>query len=226
MSTVTSGKKRKIKLRWIFLGLIAVVAIWVGQDLLLPRSANIRDFDPDEVGRLETAMWRSYYARERASLFSQLAETLRTQYHLPLVRSNTVAYQAAKAAFVFKDGKKREDYEKAIPYLVNFYSAINDVSTTKFDVNRAAQLDVEWWIIHRERAKHNIEDLNLALAKLPAEIYHVPVQDLMEHARLRQEAMTIRDNKAEAGGVTETDWKNIEDLLHKSYSSLHTAINQ
>src|SRR6267142_2540060 len=100
MSTVTSVKKRKIKKRWIVLGLFAIVAVWVAEDLLLPRSANIRDFDPDEVGRLETAMWRSYYARERAALFNQLAETLRTQYHLPLVRSNAVAYQAAKAAFV------------------------------------------------------------------------------------------------------------------------------
>jgi len=220
------NRKRKVKLRWIFLALIAIVAVWVGEDMLLPRSANIRDFDPDEIGRLETAMWRSYYARERAALFNQLAETLRTQYHLPLVRSNAVAYQAAKAAFVFKDGKKREDYERATPYLVNFYSAINNVSNTKFDVNRAAQLDVEWWIVHRERAKHSTQELDLALAELPAEIYHVPVQDLMEHARLRQEAMTIRDNKAEAGGVTEEDWRKIEDLLHQSYKSLHTAINQ
>jgi len=220
------NRKRKFKLRWIFLALIAIVAVWVGEDMLLPRSANIRDFDPDEIGRLETAMWRSYYARERAALFNQLAETLRTQYHLPLVRSNAVAYQAAKAAFVFKDGKKREDYERATPYLVNFYSAINNVSNTKFDVNRAAQLDVEWWIVHRERAKHSTQELDLALAELPAEIYHVPVQDLMEHARLRQEAMTIRDNKAEAGGVTEEDWRKIEDLLHQSYKSLHTAINQ
>src|SRR5882724_5877925 len=226
MSNLSPVRKRKVKLRWIFLALIAILALWVGEDLLLPRSANIRDFDPDEVGRLETAMWRSYYARERAALFNQLAETLRTQYHLPLVRSNAVAYQAAKAAFVFKDGKKREDYERATPYLVNFYSAINNVSNTKFDVNRAAQLDVEWWIVHRERAKHSTQELDLALAELPAEIYHVPVQDLMEHARLRQEAMTIRDNKAEAGGVTEEDWRKIEDLLHQSYKSLHTAINQ
>jgi hypothetical protein len=221
-----TNRKRKIKLRWIFLALIAILAVWIGEDLLLPRSANIRDFDPDEIGRLETAMWRSYYARERAALFNQLAETLRTQYHLPLVRSNAVAYQAAKAAFVFKDGKKREDYEKAIPSLVKFYSSINNVSTTKFDVNRAAQLDVEWWIVHRERAKHTTQELDLALAELPAEIYHVPVQKLMEHARLRQEAMTIRDNKADAGGVTEEDWRKIEDLLHQSYKSLYTAINQ
>jgi hypothetical protein len=29
-------------------------------------------FDPDEVARLETAMWRSYYDRRRLPLFGQL----------------------------------------------------------------------------------------------------------------------------------------------------------
>jgi hypothetical protein len=226
MSTITPVTKRKIKLRWIFLILIAVAAIWIGEDLFLPRSANIRDFDPDEIGRLEAEMWKSYYAKKEVRLFNELAETLRTQYHLPLVRSNTVAYQAAKAAFVFKDGRNREDYEKATPYLINFYSEINKVSSTKFDVDRVAQLEVEWWIIHRERANHSPEELDLALAELPAEIYHVPVENLMQHARLREQAMTIRDNKAESGGVTGEDWRQIENLLRKSYQLLHAAVNR
>jgi hypothetical protein len=29
--------------------------------------------------------------------------------------------QAARAAFVFKGGHNRQDYEKALPYLVSFY---------------------------------------------------------------------------------------------------------
>jgi len=71
------------------------------------------EFDADEVARLETAMWRSYYEKQRLRLFNQLSELLRTQYHMPLIRSNQVAYYAANAAFVFKDGKERADYEKA-----------------------------------------------------------------------------------------------------------------
>lgn len=60
------------------------------------------------------------YSRERAKLFGQLAELLRAQYRLPFWRSNAVAYRAAKAAFVFKDGRGRADYERALPDLVSF----------------------------------------------------------------------------------------------------------
>jgi hypothetical protein len=158
-------------------------------------------------------------------LFNQLAELMRTQYHLPFARSNAVAYQAAKAAFVFKDGRSRADYEKALPYLVNFYTAIYKVSDVPFDAERAARLELEWWIIHRERAHHPPGDLDRALAELPAEVYHVPVERLMEHARWRAEAMTIHDTKAVAGGVTEEDWAKIEDLLRASWQSLWKAVN-
>jgi hypothetical protein len=37
--------------------------------------------------------------------------------------------------------------------------------------------------------------------------------------------MEIRDTKAEQGGVTEEDWKRIDDLLHGSWRSLHTVVN-
>ncbi len=209
----------------LILGLIvAALIVWVGFDLYGPRTSHLRDFDPDEVARLETAMWRSYYEKQQVRLFNQLAELLRKQYNMPLVRSNRVAYHAAKAAFIFKGGKQRSDYEKALPNLVDFYGSVRDVSDTPFDVNRAARLELEWWIIHRERAKHPEGDLDRALAELQAEIYHVPVEKLMEHARLRAEAMRIRDTKAEAGGVTEADWARIGELLRGSWRSLSQAV--
>jgi hypothetical protein len=202
---------------------IAVVG-WVVYDLYAPRTAHLREFDSDEVARLETAMWRSYYDKQRLRLFNQLSELLRTQYNMPLVRSNQVAYYAADAAFVFTKGKERADYERALPELVKFYQAIRKLSDIPFDPDRAARLELEWWIIHRQRTMHAPGDLDRALAELQAEIYKVPVERLMEHGRLRAEAMTIRDTKAEAGGVTEADWAKIDELLHASWRSLAVAV--
>ncbi len=218
-------RRRRWKARYIITAFIVPVFVWLAIDLYGPHSADIRDFDPEEVGRLETAMWRSYYNRERVQLFNQLVELMQTQYQLPLARSHAVAYQAAKAAFVFKDGRKRSDYEQALPNLVTFYTAIRNVSNVAFDVDRAARLELEWWIIHRERTKHPPDDLVRALAALPAEVYHVPAGRLMEHARLRAKAMVIRDTKAAAGGVTESDWEKIDDLLRASWQSLWQAVN-
>jgi hypothetical protein len=217
--------RRRKRVLFVTAALILLLAAWVAYDLYAPRRTSLRDFDADEVARLETAMWRSYYSRERARLFAQMGELLRTQYRLPLVRSNAVAYQAAKAAFVFKDGKARTDYEKALPNLVSFYKSIHDVADTDFDVERAARLELEWWIVHRERARHAPGDLERSLAALASEIYRVPAERLAEHARLRAEAMEIRDMKAEHGGVTEQDWKRIDELLHESWRSLLRAVN-
>jgi len=98
------------------------------------------------------------------------------------------------------------------------------MSDTAFDVQRAARLELEWWIIHRERAKHTPADLEKALAELQAEIYRLPIDRFFEHGRKRAEAMTIRDTKAEAGGVNEDDWRRIDLLLHESWHSPHRAV--
>ena len=91
---------------------LALVICAVLFDLFYPRKTSLREFDSDEVARLETAMWRSYYEKQRVRLFNQATELLRTQYHLTPVKSNVVAYYAANAAFVFKEGKQRSDYEE------------------------------------------------------------------------------------------------------------------
>jgi hypothetical protein len=219
-------RRRRLRRFLAVVGALAVLlAAWVAFDLYRPVSTSLREFDADEVARLETAMWRSYYSRERVRLFGQLAELLRRQYRLPFWRSNAVAYRAAKAAFVFKDGRGRADYERALPDLESFYESIRAVSDADFDVGRAARLELEWWIVHRERRAHAPGDLDRALADLQAELYRIPSERLAEHARLRAEAMTIRDTKAEQGGVTEEDWERIDELLHGSWRSLHTVVN-
>lgn len=65
-------KPKRVKKRWVALAIFVVIFAWVAYDLYGPRSTSMRSFDPDEVARLETAMWRSYYARERVRLFTEL----------------------------------------------------------------------------------------------------------------------------------------------------------
>ena len=223
--TRRSGSGRLKRVLKIGAALVLVLAGWVAYDLYSSRQTSLRDFDANSCATLDTAMWRSYYSRQRVRLYGQLTELLRTQYRLPFWRSNAVAYRAAKAAFVFKDGHSRADYERALPDLLSFYKSIRSVSDTNFAPERAAKLELEWWIVHRERRAHAPGDLERALADLQSELFRIPAERLTEHARLRAEAMEIRDTKAEQGGVTEDDWKRIDDLLHRSWRSLHAAVN-
>ena len=209
----------------IIVSIGVLLGIWITFDLYRPHKIDIREFDANEIARLDTEMWRSYYAKERLKMFSQLTEVLEKQYKLPFWRRQLMAFYAAKSAFVFKEGKERADYEKALPDLQKFYSEIHNISTTNFDVENAAKRELEWWIIHRDRKKYEEGDLAKALAESAAAIYNIPSGNFLEYGKFRADAMKIRDDKAEQGGVTEEDWQKIDELLHKSWNSLHKTIN-
>jgi hypothetical protein len=207
----------------VVLVLVAILAV-IGWDLRGPHRASLRDFDPDAVAELETRMWRAYYERREGPLFRDMARLLRTQYHLPWLRSYSVAYAASRAAFEFKRGRVRTDYELALPYLRRYYAAIRAVSDTPFDPEHAARLELEWWITHRQRELHAPEDLVSQLAGLQAELYAMPAERFAEHARARADAMTIRDQRAENGGLSEADWQEIRVLLRQAWGALSRAV--
>ena len=210
---------------WVLLAATAGGAGWAVAELARPRRADIAVFDPDEVARLETAMWRSYYDRRRLPLFGQLVALLQGQFHLQPLRAVTLAGLAARAAAVFQVGQSHDDYRRALPYLERYYSAIRAVSEIPFDPERAALLELEWWIVHREAALHPPGDLEHALADLAAELYQVPAERLWTHASRRAEAMTIRDHASYREiGVLDDDWDRIEAVLWVAWKALADEI--
>ncbi len=205
----------------LLLALAAVVfaAEWT-RERFSTRAADLRVFDAAAVGKLDTDMWRSYYERRPVRLFQQMITLLRTQFGMRPLEATTNAYRAAHAAFVFKDGRSRADYEKALPDLEAYYADIAALSSRPFDSHRAAKLELEWWIVHRE----NPPGLPDALANLQAEIYGIPAERFAEHARLRAQAMDLRDSKGSA--ITEADWQRIGEMLAVSWDSLYRAVQK
>lgn len=214
-----------MKLRKILLISFILFMAWITIDLRIPIKTDIRQFDPKVVAHLDTEMWRSYYDRKPLKLFFQLGALMRKQFNAPFWRSQIMSYQAAKAAFVFKDGKQRSDYKKALPYLHKYYTIINKMSKTSFDVQKAAELELEWWIVHRQRAQHQGGDLEQALAESAAVIYNISPTQVNEYAQFRANAMDIRDSEQEKDGVSEAEWQQIADLLNQSWQALHISVN-
>jgi len=204
---------------------LLVLLAGAGWAVWAPHPSSLRNFDPAGVGQLETRMWRAYYEHREKDVFRDMAVLLREQYKLPWLRSYGAAYQAARAAFVFKRGRVRGDYEKALPPLRRYYQAIRAASDTPFDAERAAQLELEWWIAHRQRDLHVPEDLEKALADLQAEIYALPAGRFAEHARLRAAAMRLRDTRESEGTVSDDDWRQIDELLRQSWDALSRAVH-
>ena len=212
--------------RWrrTVLALLVVLTGYIAVDLFWPLNRDLSRFDPIATGTLETKVWRSYYDRQRVVLLLQLAQTLRTQYRFPWLRSYVGAYYGALAAFTFKEGKARSDYEKALPALKTYFTLIRNTGNSRFDVEHTAALELEWWIVHRQRDHYLPGALASACAAAAAALYMVPVNSTFEFGRLRAQAMLLRDAREEAGSVTEDDWATIESLVRQGYVSLVRAV--
>lgn len=66
-----TGRRRVLLVTALALG---GVAAWIFIDLNNHTRDDLRRFDPREVARLETGMWRSYYGHESVRLFTALID--------------------------------------------------------------------------------------------------------------------------------------------------------
>jgi hypothetical protein len=202
----------------------ALLVLWITADYLWPVSNSIYQFNPKAVATSDANMWRSYYAKEPAKMFFQFASLMREQFHAPFFRSFIIAFYGGKAAFVFKKSKSRSDYEKALPWLVKYYTELHRLSKEDFNILQASQTELEWWIVHRDRRHYTYNDLEVALQKNASAIYQKPDSAFEEYALYRTQAMAIRDEKDATRVVTENDWKTIENDLQHSWTALHKAV--
>ena len=214
----------KTKRKRIFLYALPLLVVWIIIDINYPFKADLHSINAAETATLDGAMWRSYYEKKPVKLFMQSAQLMRNEFHFPFWRSYLVSYYAAKAAFAFKDGTSRTDYNKALPYLVKYYSYINNVSSTSFNVDTAASAELEWWIIRRERDKRPSVEWEQLLAKTAATVYHIPAEQFNEYAHLRVQAMLLRDEKG--NDINETDWQQINKLLLNAWQSFSVVVKE
>jgi len=196
---------------------IAVVAALAW--LVAGQRNDLRTFDPKQVARLEQEMWRSYYEHRRLALFGQLFSLLREQYGLSPMRACVTAAHAARAAVVFQRGRNRQDYELALGDLRAYYRGVLDRGE---DIDRASRLELEWWIVHRERDRYSSADLERSLAELQSAIYKLPPASFAEHARWRAEAMHACDR---AVNPTAAEWFAIRAQLERSWTALWNELH-
>ena len=108
---------QRILLRIVLIAVAVIIAVtaWIVIDLNRAVKVDIRAFDADEVARLDTAMWRSYYSRERVRLFREATELLGEQYHFPFWRRQLVASYAAKSALYLRTASRAKIMKRPCP---------------------------------------------------------------------------------------------------------------
>jgi hypothetical protein len=190
--------------------------------LCLPRKADLRAFDPAEMARLETAMWRDYYEKHYPRLFCHLHGLSRMQFGFSPLDSFRIALSAAEAAKTFQPTRSRAEASAALPALVTYYRLLQPAAPVAFDVQEAARLELDWWQARREKV--GPRDYGATVAEVAALTYDKSRDDpvMLESGIVRAEAMAYRD--ARGGAMTEDDWSDIEMQLLRAYRLLKAGV--
>jgi hypothetical protein len=127
------------------------------------------------------------------------------------------------------------DPDAARASMMRFYRLVLGHSELSFDPHRAAELEVEWWRLHRAHQREDAAsrdaasrgDLERALVDLYSYVYSSPPESMHEAARWRAEAMDLSDAWV-AGGCELADPRLAAErrALVASYSALLDAVSR
>jgi hypothetical protein len=129
--------------------------------------------------------------------------------------------RAEIAAAPFPDN----DIPRAEAYMRRFYGLVKAVHRETFDVERAARLEVNWWVVHRRVfGLADNQSLVDALVDLYAATFAVPPSVVREAAFRRAEAMRCSDRWVNDGRRAGSPLLGqVEEELLMSYTALRAV---
>jgi hypothetical protein len=136
------------------------------------------------------------------------------------------AYLVARAEFAAAPVPDN-DIPLAERYMRRFYAFIRRIHGENFDVEQAARLEVNWWVIHRRLfGRIDNQELIDALVALYSATYQVLPDSVREAAYHRAQAMVHSDRWVSEGRDDDSPLlAQEEDELIKSYTALRRAVS-
>jgi len=185
-----------------------------------------KDFEPDELARLETRMWKAYYRRQPARLFILLVRALRAQAQVSWPRALQASLLLTRAAAGF--ARSSGGYERFAPDIARGYRTLG--LPDHADVEAVARHELRWWVVRRELGLLAGAAAGDAISDLYAALCDMPRDSVAEAGRLRGLAAEVRDRGANDDPAGSTGpgpayWPEVARLLRDSYRSLRAALD-
>jgi hypothetical protein len=190
----------------------------------------VRSFDPRRVGRLECRAWETYYRRRWGAFLLASVGLVRAAFRMSWPKTLYGAWLVLRANQKWAP-LPVNDPAAARRLMTRFHRLLAGSAAERFDPVRAAELEVEWWRVHREhqhgRPGDPPEPLVAALRDLYAYSYSADPGEVRRAAELRAEAMDLSDSWVEAGCDPESPLLARERaLLVRSYAALLAAVHR
>ena len=189
-----------------------------------------RSFDPRVAGALESAAWVAYYRRDWLGFVRSSLRVSRQIFGLSwkaTVQCSWLVLRANQLWAPFPDN----DPERSRRTMERFYRIVQRLYAEPFDPATAAELEVQWWRVHRDgqRAPGASDGPALAdaLARLYAHVYGVPEESVRLAAEQRALAMRHSDEWVREGCQLDSTLIDHErDALVRSYAALLGAVRR
>lgn len=183
---------------------------------------NFRDFDPEKIAKTETYLWQAYYRHNFLKLFFLLIKLVHSQFRLNYYDTLKISYYLALSVISFRINKGKENKDVILKKLLKVYKYLSNISIEKFDYQKTAELELEWWFVDRYPDKYKISRRD-ALKNAMASFYNIDSEKLVKYAEYRARAMELQDEAEKVN--MEANWREVESLLLISYKSLYEVLN-
>jgi hypothetical protein len=169
---------------------------------------------------LEAAGWRAYYDRQWLKLISLMVQLNQEQFHIPFPLSVVAAFHVARGSVAW--APVDNDPLVVRRHFVRFYRMARRWSGMTFEPERAAELEIGYWIEHRRLIGNpDKESFIQAMTALHSHLFNLSPQRARESAEWRVQANNTVDLITGAlSSDPETDWAKLEDQLRKCYESV------
>jgi len=202
-----------------------------GRPWVLGRGPNrLRSFSPLRVGHLEADVWVAYYQREWARFLALSVLVVRTAFGMDWIRTVHGAWLVLRANQLWAPPPPKSDPAGARRCMRRFYALLRLTHGEPANPARAAELEVEWWRVHRihQRGEDgDTEPLVDALSQLYAYTFGVDEAALRPAAEQRARAMDLVDQWVTEGRRMDSPLlPPMRAALVRSYAALLAAVHR
>ena len=189
------------------------------------QDSPMRKFDPRRLAHYEKQNYVAYYQKDWWTLLRASIAMVREGLGFSWVQACYAAYLMARAEIAFAPFPVN-DLAQAEKFIRRFYKFVKETHREDFDVNRAAKLELNWWVLHRKLfANRENQELVDALTALYAEAYELERDAVFPAARERAMGMLCSDLWVNAGKADDSPLLvEEEETLYRSYVLLKQVV--